>query len=288
MLGFRQDSQHVRHTWRVQLKPRGCSYVDIDERHKAIVQLLNSQKSVKALALSKMFDVSPETIRKDLMDLHERGLLVRVHGGARIRPTEKESAYERRLAVHLGAKQAIARAALANIEEGSTIYLDYGTTTYALADALVQEHRRVRVLTNALPIATRLSRSDSIETVVLGGTIRSNEGSLFGPMAEKALESVYMDVGFFGCAGISPVAGVTNHHALEGATSQKAMSHCRTVVVLAAADKLDTIAVNRLADLSQFDLVITTGTPGAELSRALHEADVSVVIAQEDSLGISQ
>ncbi|MFT4297373.1 MAG: DeoR/GlpR family DNA-binding transcription regulator [Micropruina sp.] len=261
--------------------------MDIEERHTAIVQLLQSKKSVKALALSKLFDVSPETIRKDLMDLHERGLLVRVHGGARIRPTEKESAYERRMSVHRAAKQAIAAAALAGIEEGSTVYIDYGTTTYALADALVQAKRRVRVLTNALPIATRLSRSETVETIVLGGMVRGNEGSLFGPIAEKALESVYMDVGFFGCAGIDALAGVTNHHALEGATSQKAMSHCRSVVVLAAEDKLDTIAVNRLADLSQLDLVITTGTPGSELSRALTEADVSVVIAQEESLGIS-
>lgn len=262
--------------------------MDIEERHKAIVQLLQTKRSVKALALSKLFDVSPETIRKDLVDLHEQGLLVRVHGGARIRPAEKESAYERRLAVHRSAKQAIAQAALSSIEEGSTIYLDYGTTTYALADALVLAKRRIRVLTNSLPIATRLSRSERAETIILGGVVRGNEGSLYGPIAEKVLESMYMDVGFFSCAGINAVAGVTNHHALEGATSQKAMSHCRSVVVLAAEDKLDTIAVNRLADLSQLDLVITTGTPGSELSRALTEADVSVVIAQEDSLGVSQ
>lgn len=246
-----------------------------------------SKKQVKALALSRMFDVSVETIRKDLLDLQDRGVLVRVHGGARIRPGGQESAYERRRSVNNAAKEAIANVAVGAFDEGSTIYLDYGTTTYALAAALVRANRRLTVMTNALPIANLLAQSESIETVVLGGTLRRNERSLCGPLAEQALESVYMDAGFFGCAGIHPTAGITNHHPLETAASRKAMSHCGSVIVLADSDKFEAIAVNRTAGLDQIDLLITDAAPGDELAQALDAADVSVAVAQEDTDGLS-
>lgn len=255
--------------------------MDIEERQDKIAQLIQSKKRVKALALSQMFDVSVETIRKDLLDLQERGVLMRVHGGAQARPVEQESAYERRRALRSTAKEAIAKALVGTIEEGSTIYLDYGTTTYALAAELFASQRRVRVITNSMPIATLLGESDLIETILLGGIMRRNERSLFGPMAEKALDAIYMDIGFFGCAGVHPAAGVTNHHAFEAATSHKAMTHCSSVALLADSKKLDTIAVNRLAELSDIDVLITNDPPSPELAAALELADVTVTIVKE-------
>lgn len=255
--------------------------MDIEERQQKIAQLIQSKKRVKALALSQMFDVSVETIRKDLLDLQEQGVLVRVHGGAQIRPVEKESAYERRRAVKASAKEAIAKKLIDTIEEGATIYLDYGTTTYALATELFHSQRRVRVITNSMPIANLLGDSDLIETILLGGIVRRNERSLFGPIAEKALDTTYMDIGFFGCAGVHPVAGVTNHHAFEAATSYKAMTHCSTVALLADSEKLETIAVNKLADLSDIDVLATDERPSPELAAALELADVTVTIVKE-------
>lgn len=261
--------------------------MDIEERQDKIAQLVWAKKAVKALALSKMFDVSVETIRKDLLDLQNRGVLVRVHGGAQVRPSGQESAYERRRSVNNAAKEAIAAVAASGLEDGSTIYLDYGTTTYALASALAGAGRRLTVLTNSMPIANLLAESDTIEAIVLGGILRRNERSLYGPIAERALESVYMDAGFFGCAGIHPQAGMTNHHPFEAAASQKAMSHCSSVVVLADSDKLETIAVNKIADIDQIDLLITNAAPSAEFGAALDAADVAVVIAREDTDGLS-
>lgn len=255
--------------------------MDMDERHRQIVQMVRAQKSVKVMSLSKFFQVSPETIRKDLVELDEQGHLVRVHGGARFKPAERESAYERRQAVNQAAKHAIAVAALSAIEEGSAIYLDYGTTTYAIAAELVKAQRRVTVLTNALPIATLLATSDTVDGVVLGGMLRRNEGSLYGPFGERALESVYIDHGFFGCGGIHADAGVTNHFPLEVAMSQKAMSRCNTITVVADEDKLDAIAVNKLAELAQLDLLITNTNPSIGLQQALDDADVTVMVTQE-------
>ncbi len=255
--------------------------LDIDERQAAIAQLVRAKKTVKALALSKRFDVSVETIRKDLLDLQDQGVLVRVHGGAKLRSGGTESAYDRRRSVNTSAKESIALAAAEGIEDGSTIYLDYGTTTFALAAALVRTDRKLRVLTNALPIVNELATSDSIETLVLGGILRPNERSLSGPLAERALDSVYMDTGFFGCAGIDAAAGITNIHALECAASQKAMSHCSSVVLLADSDKWGTIASNKLADFEQIDVLISESQPVGALATALDTAGVSIITPED-------
>lgn len=261
--------------------------MDIEERQARIADLVSSRKRVKALALSKMFDVSVETIRKDLLDLQDRGVLVRVHGGAQARPSTQESAYDRRRSVNNAAKSVIAAAAVAGVEDGSTIYLDYGTTTFALAMALVHGSRRLTVVTNALPIANLLAESETIETIVLGGILRRNERSLFGPIAERALDLLFIDVGFFSCAGIHAEAGITNPHPFEAAASHKALQHCSTVVVLADSAKFDGIAANKVADLTQIDLLITNATPSTTLAAALDDADVTVTIAEEETNGIS-
>lgn len=255
--------------------------MDIEERQGRITDLVRARKRVKSHTLIDMFGVSPETIRKDLMELHDRGVLIRVHGGAQARQGGHESAYERRRTVNTAAKDEIGRLAVGTVEDGSTIYLDYGTTTYAVASALVAAGRRLTVLTNSLPIVNRLAESDSIETVVLGGILRRNERSLYGPIAERTLGSVYMDAGFFGCAGLHPIAGLTNHHPIEAAASQLAMSHCGSIVAVADAGKLGTIAPNKLADLNQLDLLITDAVPTTEFASALDAADVTIMTPEE-------
>jgi DeoR family glycerol-3-phosphate regulon repressor len=253
--------------------------VNIEERQDRIADLVRTRKRVKSHVLTDMFGVSLETIRKDLQELQARGVLIRVHGGAKAAQDGHESAYQRRLVENMAAKEAIARLAAEGVSEGSTVYLDYGTTTYALASALVRSGRELTVLTNSLPIVNRLAESDRISTVVLGGILRRNERSLFGPIAESTLRTVYMDAGFFGCAGIHPTAGLTNHHPIEAAASRLAMSHCSTVTVLADGDKLETIAHNQVAGIHDVDLLITDSAPSAEFSAELDSADVTVLIA---------
>ncbi|MBK7822777.1 MAG: hypothetical protein IPJ61_17350 [Tessaracoccus sp.] len=151
------------------------------------------------------------------------------------------------------AKAVIARAAVELIADGATVYLDY-TTSYAIAAEIVRQQKRATVITPTLPIANILPESTEVDTVVLGGIMRRNECSLFGPLAERAL---------------------------EGATSSKAMDHCTTVVLVADADKLDTIAVNRISELESIDVVITDGTPSPELSVAIDGADITLTTTKE-------
>ena len=255
--------------------------MDVDERHERIVTLIQEQRRVRALELSKQFDVSLETIRKDLQTLHDRGALVRVHGGAQVPPISHESAYDRRRTDHRAAKRAIAEAAVEDIRDDSTVYLDYGTTTLAIAQRLVAENRRLSVITNTLPIAQVLAAAPQIDTIVLGGIMRRNERSLIGPMAEAAISSIHVDTGFFGCAGVHETAGITNPHSLEASVSRKMMGHCNSVVIVADASKLGSIAVHQVVPLEAVDTLITTGTPSAGLIEAFDNADATWTVAKE-------
>lgn len=254
--------------------------MDIAERQIQIVDLVKTHERVRALELSEQFDVSVETIRKDLQALEERGDLVRIHGGAKAPSMSQESAYRRRRSINQEAKQAIAVRAAATIKDDSTVYLDYGTTNLALATQLVDDNRRLTVLTNAIPIAQVLSKGERIETIVLGGILRRNERSLFGPIAERALDGLFMDMGFFGCAGIHIQAGITNPHAFEAATSRKAMTHCGIVTLLADSAKFGSIAANKVADLGDIDNFITETAPEASFRDALEGAKTTLIIAK--------
>ncbi|MGJ3508680.1 DeoR/GlpR family DNA-binding transcription regulator [Enemella sp. A6] len=260
--------------------------MDIDERQAKITEVVWSRKKIKALTLAKMFGVSAETIRKDLIDLEQQGRIVKVHGGAQAPNNARESAYERRRSINTAAKRAVAAAALAEITEDSVIFLDYGTTTFALAEALLRYTRPLTVYTNSMPIMQTLAANDNIEVVVLGGVLRTNERSLWGPIASDTLDRLHFDQGFFGCAGVHPEAGITNPHAFEAAVSRKALLRSATAVVVTDASKHNTIAVNKVADLDEIDLLITTSQIDPALTTALDAADVEVVVAQEDTDGI--
>ncbi|OFL20625.1 hypothetical protein HMPREF3056_07140 [Corynebacterium sp. HMSC056F09] len=251
------------------------------KRHEQIVDILNSEQFVRASELAELFDVSVETIRKDLNELQDKGTIVRVHGGAQLAEGKKESAYDRRRSIHQDEKATIAALAFPYIENGQTIFLDYGTTTYALAQELAKSNLSLTVVTNTLPIAQVLSEHPTIQTIVLGGILRKNENSFYGPLAESAIDSLYFHVGFFGCAGINAQAGVTNFHPMEVATSKKAFSHCGSAFILADSSKFGEIAPHKLDDLSSVTAFITNASPSAEIVTAIESAGSRLITTSE-------
>lgn len=253
--------------------------MDMEDRHNEIIRILRRKNFVKAAALSKELDVSVETIRKDLIDLQEKSHIVRVHGGAKLAKEFQESAYDRRRSVNVLAKEQIATAALKFITGGQTIFLDYGTTTYALARKLLDTDINLTVVTNALPIAQVLSAHRFIEIIVPGGILRKNENSFYGPLSEAAIASMYFELGFFGCAGVSETAGITNFHALEVATSRKAIEHSVSPIFLADSSKFGEIAPHKTVNLTEVSTIITDSAVAAEWTTTLHDADARLIIA---------
>lgn len=232
--------------------------MNAEERKKEIIALLKAKenRSVRIQELSKLLKVTRETIRKDLYNLAEEGLIKKTHGGAILESKNSETEYEKRREEAEEAKRKIAKAAVSYIEEGDIIYLDYGTTVFELAEEIVNL-KKITVVTNSLPIINRLLENSSIEIVVLGGQVRRNEASLYGNFAKQNIRNIYVNIGFFGCSGIDVRAQITNHHIDESVISREMIKRSQTSILLADQSKFGNISLNQIANFKDIDTIIT-------------------------------
>lgn len=218
--------------------------------------MLYETRSVKISQLTKSFDVSRETIRKDLYDMEEQGLIQKVHGGAILSKANHETDYLNRKNINDSEKRCIAKKAADFVSNGDTIYIDYGTTaSYFVNEILAMED--LTIITASLPIAIELSNFTDFEIVLIGGSIRKNEKSLYGPIAHRVLQNLYVDKGFFGIGGVDPEAGLTNFHMGESDISKLMIQHSKMSIMMADYSKFNTVAMNQVASLDDINVLIT-------------------------------
>ncbi|WP_245249321.1 DeoR/GlpR family DNA-binding transcription regulator [Vagococcus allomyrinae] len=235
-----------------------------DNRQEQILTILKEKKSVRILDLSKQLRVSRETVRKDIVEMEEQGLLKKTYGGAVLDEANIETDYERRRAENEREKSKIAERAYQFIEPGDTIYLDYGTSSYALAKKL-KNFENLTVVTNSIPIVNVLIHSSGINLIILGGNVRKNEDSLFGTFGLTNAKEIFVDLGFFGCAGVDVNSGVTNYHMGEIEISKVMLHHSKTVILLADETKLGKSALYKTSNLDDLDIIITTDIKEPEM-----------------------
>lgn len=253
-----------------------------DDRKSKILNILREKKSVRILDLSKQLRVSRETVRKDITEMEEEGLLKKTYGGAVLDEANTETDYDRRRAENEREKDRIATRALQFIESGDTIYLDYGTSTYALAKKLV-DFEDLTVVTNSIPIVNLLIHSPGVNLIILGGNLRKNEDSLFGSFGLNNAKEIFVDIGFFGCAGIDVKAGTTNYHMGEIEISKVLISHSRTVILLADETKFGKSALYKTADLAELDIIITTDLKDPETEDEILKQNIEIIKTEGDS-----
>jgi DeoR family transcriptional regulator, aga operon transcriptional repressor len=237
-----------------------------DVRLGRILQELNESGTVGVHDLADRLDVSEASVRRDLHLLEEQNLLTRTHGGAVASGVLYELPMRYRGGQHHAAKRAIARAAVALVtSEVTSVGLNGGTTTTEVARALTGR-AGLRVVTNALNIASELAVRSHIELVVCGGSARSESYELVGPLAELTLDHVNVDLAFVGVDGITPTAGLTTHHEVEAQTNRALLRAAARVAVVADSSKLGRRGFAKIGDLSLVsDLVTDSGASPADL-----------------------
>jgi DeoR/GlpR family transcriptional regulator of sugar metabolism len=209
-----------------------------DERRSLILDRLRTQGRVLAADLSAEFDVSADTVRRDLRELDEAGLLRRVHGGAL--PRHGDAApFNTRARRAPEAKASIARRAAEFVRDGQVIVLDGGTTTLELARAL-RDDLRASVITTSPHIALALADHPGLEVTVVGGRLRPNALVTVGATAVEALRVIRADVVFLGVCGLHPEIGVTTVDLEERHVKAAMIDGAGEVVALADHDKLGT------------------------------------------------
>lgn len=254
------------------------------ERRRRIVEVLATRPSVQTEDLADTFAVSGETIRRDLLKLQREGLLQRVHGGATPvdRPVAVEDSFAQRRDANVGAKQAMARAAVSVLQPGDTAILDVGTSVLEVARALPLTWSG-RVLTNSLLVAAALVDRPGIEVLVSGGRARPGDHALSGAQTVSFFADYYADVAFLGSGGVHSDAGLTDFHPDEVDVRRMMIAHAARCYVLADATKLGVIAARHVCPLDRFTALVTDGVPDDDLGAALADAGVRLVSADDSA-----
>lgn len=255
-------------------------------RRERMLELIGRAGFVRVGDLSAAFQVSDVTIRSDLDHLDEQQSIRRVHGGAVLRTDGmREASFEEALQTSADEKRRIAAAAAAMVVSGSSVLLDVGTTTAAIALAIVDRVERdeltdVTVITNGLTIALSLERViPRIQVVVTGGTLRPLQHSLVEPLASALLDRMHADLAFIGCTGVHPLGGITNVNLPEADLKRVMVGAAGRAVVVADGSKLGRTHLGRIADVTEVGELITgESAPAAEVD-ALRAAGLAVVVA---------
>ncbi|WP_199430109.1 DeoR/GlpR family DNA-binding transcription regulator [Qaidamihabitans albus] len=249
------------------------------ERQQRIVERARAEGRADVAELAADFDVTTETIRRDLTVLERQGLLRRVHGGAI--PVERlgfEPGLADRDAVLTAEKERIAKAALAELPREGSILLDAGTTTARLAEILPND-RELTVVTNAVPLVASLAVRPQLTVLLLGGKVRGRTMAAVEDWTLRALADTYVDVAFLGTNGMSAERGLTTPDTGEAAVKRAMIHAARRVVVLADHTKAGNDCLARFGRLSEVDRVITDSGIDADIADRLAAAGPEVVRA---------
>ena len=215
-----------------------------EQRYQIILDLLKEKKSVTATELKEILDTSESTVRRDITALHKAGKLIKVFGGAVALEDEGTvSAYEptveQKSELYVKEKRKIAQYAAELIEEEDFIYLDAGTTTGYMIDAL--GYTNAVFVTNAVSHAQRLA-AKGIKVFLIGGELKSSTEAVIGAQAMKNLQEYHFTKGFFGANGITKAEGFTTPDANEALVKQTAIERCKNRYILADHSKFGCIS----------------------------------------------
>jgi DeoR family fructose operon transcriptional repressor len=252
-----------------------------EERQQAIAELVMTKGRASVADLAQAYDVTTETVRRDLAVLDRAGVLRRVHGGAvpvRTLHVVEAGVFERE-STRADEKEAIARAAAEFFPiGGGTVLLDAGTTTARVAAQLPTD-RELTVVTNSVPIAARLAAVPSVSLQLLGGRVRGLTQAAVGEHALRVLDTLRVDVAFIGTNGINVRHGLSTPDSEEAAVKRAMVESAGYVVVVADSTKVGREDFVSFAAIERVDVLITDSELAAGDKTQLTDHGVEVVVA---------
>ncbi|MEZ5911423.1 MAG: DeoR/GlpR family DNA-binding transcription regulator [Paracoccaceae bacterium] len=228
--------------------------------------------------LAEHFDVTAQTIRRDLNELCDAGRLTRVYGGAMLASGVANIGYEERRALASAQKEAIGRACAAAIPAEASVFLNIGTTTEAVARALL-DHRNLMAVTNNLNVATILAGNASAEVIVAGGVLRRADGGLVGEMTAEMVRHFKVDVAVIGASALDDAGDLLDFDLREVRISQEIIRNARRVYLVADHGKFARTAPVRIASLADVDRFFTDAPPPRPVAELCAGWNTQVVVA---------
>ncbi len=248
----------------------------LPERSSKIIELARESGRVLVDDLATRFGVTPQTIRKDLNDLCERQLLTRIHGGALFPSGIENVEYEARRKIASPEKAAIGRAAAGMIPDNASLFMNIGTTTEAVGEALL-DHRGLMVITNNINVANKLRNYPSIEVVIAGGVVRGSDGGIVGEAAVDFIKQFKVDFAVIGTSAIDHDGALLDFDFREVKVAQAILANARHVILVADSTKFERTAPVRIGHLSQVDTFITDRCDSEAIRQSCMESGVALV-----------
>ena len=254
--------------------------VNTNPRQLKLVEEVRARQSISVEQLAETLGVTLQTVRRDVQKLASAGLLVRFHGGVRVPSATVENlAHTRRETLNADGKARIAKAVAEAVPNGCSLILNIGTTTEAVAKALLH-HRALRVITNNLNVAAILSSNAECEVIVAGGVVRTRDRGIIGEAAVDFMRQFKVDIALIGISAIEADGTLRDYDLREVKVAQTIIQQSREVWLAADHSKFHRQAMVELASLRQIDRLFTDAPPPSPFNRLLADAEVQCVVAQ--------
>lgn len=250
----------------------------LSARQNQILALAREHGRVDVDDLSRSFEVSPQTIRKDLNELCEKQMLQRVHGGAIVGSGIENVSYEARRLLAPTSKKAIGIHAASIIPDNSSLLINIGTTTEQVAHAL-KDHHGLLVITNNVNAVHIMKNFMGIELIIAGGLVRRSDGGIVGVAAVDFINQFKVDYAVIGVSAIDDDGSLLDYDFREVRVAQAIIDNARHVILVADLMKLERNAPVRIGHISQVNTVVLDGPPPQKLRSICQDHGVEVVIA---------
>jgi DeoR family glycerol-3-phosphate regulon repressor len=253
----------------------------ISPRHKGILDLAAAEGRVAVEDLAGRFGVTPQTIRRDLNELCERGLLTRMHGGARPPNSVANVSYDERQFEYAEEKRRIGLAAASMIPRNCSIILNIGTTTEQVARA-IYEHRDLVVITNNLNVVNILRRSPAKEIIIAGGVVRQSDGGVVGEATTDFIRNFRADIAVIGASAVADDGAILDFDYREVSVARTIIETAHQTLLVFDHSKFEKRAPVRICDVGDVDTVITDAVPPPRFARVCAEANTQILVADSE------
>lgn len=253
--------------------------MNAEKRREKMLELVRSQGFASLPSLASELQVSESTVRRDLEHLEEQGATRRTHGGVLYSgPSPHLPHFDQRQSSNWERKRQVAARAAALVENGDTLLLDGGSTTYELARELYQRRLQLQIVTNSLPVATLFTSHDNVDLVLIGGYLHGRTGVTLGPYANQMLADLNVRLAVLSVAGITQ-RGYFNSNLLLVETERQMMAAADEVVVVADSDKFGRSSLALLGELGQVNTLVSDHQIELAWQQRLEDAGVQVLVA---------
>ena len=247
------------------------------ERQDQIFKMLRKNGAVTASKLVAQFDVSLETVRRDLLEMERQGRLTRVHGGAVTKSDMKPFFdLDKRNTEYYGEKKSLSRKATDFIREGDVIAVDGGSTAIPFAEALKARFENLTVITYSSDVFNRLCDHADFHVILCAGDFDKKEKAFYGPYAMHMLESFHAQKAFICPSGVSLEQGIFDYQPNIYAMQMKLFHAADEIFILADSSKFEKTGLYKLADMEKSYTYITDGKLPTELLELYRENDITI------------